>query len=62
MVGRFVEMCKSRRLKFNAAKSKVMILGGEEGVKCELCVVEMRLEQLITGPSGQPILIPFNCK
>ena len=29
MVGRFVEVCRRRRMKFNACKSKVMALNGE---------------------------------
>ena len=44
MVGRFVEVCRRRGLKINAGKSKVMVLGGEEGLECEVCVDEMRLE------------------
>ena len=38
IVGRFIEMCRRRGLKFNAGKSKVMLLGGEEGLVCEVCV------------------------
>ena len=38
MVGRFVEVCRRRYLKVNAGKSKVMVLGGEEGLECEVCV------------------------
>ena len=37
MVGRFAEMCRRRGLKVNAGKWKVMVLGGEEGVECEVC-------------------------
>ena len=36
MVGRFVEACRIRGLKVNAAKSKMMVLGGEEGLECEV--------------------------
>ena len=37
IVGRFVEVCR-RSLKVNAGTSKVMMLGGEEGLECEICV------------------------
>ena len=33
----FVEMCR-RGLTFSAGKSKVMVLGGEEGYECEVSV------------------------
>ena len=48
VVGRFVEVCKRRGLKVNAGKSKVMVLGGEEKLKREVCVNGMRLEHLNT--------------
>ena len=38
MVGRFVEVCKSRGLKVNADKSRMMALGGEEGSICGVFV------------------------
>ena len=38
MVGCFVEVCRRRGLKVNAGKSKVMVLGGEEGLECEVWV------------------------
>ena len=38
MMGRFVEVYGRRDLKVNAGTSKVMVLGGEEGLKCEVCV------------------------
>ena len=44
MVGRFDEVCRSSSLKINTAKSKVMVLGGEEGLKCEVCVDGIRFE------------------
>ena len=44
--GTFVEVCKRRDLKFNAGKSKVIMLGGEEGLECEVCVDGMRLEHV----------------
>ena len=46
MVGRFVEMSRRRGLKANASKSKVMVLGGEEGLECKVCVDRMRLEYM----------------
>ena len=36
VVGRFAEVCRRRSLKVNAGKSKVVILGGEEGLECEV--------------------------
>ena len=35
MVKRLVEVCRRRGLKLNAGKSKVMVLGGKKGLKCE---------------------------
>ena len=46
MLGRFVEVCRRKGLKFNAGKSKVKVLGGEEGLECEVCVNGIRLEHL----------------
>ena len=46
MVERFVEECKRRGLKFNAGKSKVMVLGGEEGLECDVCLDGIRLEHV----------------
>ena len=46
MVGRFVEVYKRRALKVNAEKSKVMVLGGEEEVECEIHVDAAQLEQV----------------
>ena len=40
MVRRFVEVCRRGGLKVNAGKSKVVVLGGEEGLGCEVCVDE----------------------
>ena len=34
MVGRFVEVCRRRGLELNIGKSKVIVLGGEEGLEC----------------------------
>ena len=36
MVGCFVEVCRRRVLKVNAGKSKVMVLGGEEGLDADV--------------------------
>ena len=43
MVGRFAEVCRRRGLKVNAGKSKVMVLGGEDGLQCEVYVDGVRL-------------------
>ena len=40
IVGHFIEVCRRSCLKANAGKSKVMLLGGEEGLECEVCVNE----------------------
>ena len=34
--GTFIEVCKRINLKVNSGKSKVMLLGGEEELKCEV--------------------------
>ena len=47
MVGSFVEVCRGRSLKVNAGKSKLMLVSGEEGFQCEVCVDWMRLEHLL---------------
>ena len=36
MVERFIEVCRRRGLKFNAGKSKVMVMNGEEGLECQV--------------------------
>ena len=41
-MGWFAEVCRGRGLKVNAGKSKVMVLGGEEGLECEVCVGGIR--------------------
>ena len=38
IVGPFIGVCKRRSLKVNVAKSKVMLLEGQERLKCEVCV------------------------
>ena len=45
MVGRFVDVYKRRGLKFNADKNKVMGLGGEEGLGCEIRVERVRMSK-----------------
>ena len=46
MVGRFAEVCRRRDIKVNRGKSKVMLLGGEEGLDSEVCVDGIRLEHV----------------
>ena len=46
MVGRFVEMCRRRGLKVNVGKGKVMMLGEERVLECEVCVDEVCLEHV----------------
>ena len=36
MVGCFVELCRRKDLKVNAGKKKVMVLGEEERLECEV--------------------------
>ena len=38
IVGLFIEVCRRIGLKVNAGKSKVILLGGEEGLECEVYV------------------------
>ena len=45
-MGRFVEVCRKRGLKVNAGKSKGIMLGGEEGLDCEVCVDGIRLDHV----------------
>ena len=46
MVGRFAEVCRRSGLKVNAGRSKVMVLGVEEGLESEVCVGGIHLEHL----------------
>ena len=46
ILGRFAEVCRRRRLKVNAGKTKVMVLNREEGLECEVFVDEIRLEHV----------------
>ena len=41
----FVEVCR-RRMTVNAVKSKMMVIGGEEGLECEVYGDGMRLEHV----------------
>ena len=43
-MGCFIMVCRKIGLKVNAGKSKVMLLGGEEGLECEVCINRIRLE------------------
>ena len=47
MGGHFTEVCRRRGLKINAGKSKVMVLGGEEELECEVQVDGIRLEHVL---------------
>ena len=47
MVGRFVEGCRRRGLKVNGGKSKAMMLDGEEGLECEVCIDGIQLEHFL---------------
>ena len=47
MVGCFVEVCRRRGLKPMQVKSKVMLLGGEEGLEYEVCVDRIPLEHVL---------------
>ena len=46
MVGHSTVVCSRRGLKVNAGKSKVMVLGREDGLKSEVCVDGMQLEHV----------------
>ena len=46
-VGRFIEVCKRKGLTVSTGKSKVMLLGGEEGLKCEVCVDGIHFEHVL---------------
>ena len=47
MLGWFVEVCRIGGLKVNAAKSKVIVLHGEEGLECEVYVDGICLEHAL---------------
>ena len=44
VVGSFFEVCRRRGLKVNVGKSKVILLGGEESLECEICINGIRLK------------------
>ena len=46
MLRRFVKVYRRRSLKANEGKSKVVVLNGEEGLKCEVYVDGVRLEDV----------------
>ena len=46
IVKRFGEVCRRKGLNFNAGKSMVMVLNGEEGLECEVKVDGIRLEHV----------------
>ena len=43
---RFTEVYRRRGLKFNAGRSKVMVLNGKEGLECEVHLDGIRLENV----------------
>ena len=45
-MGRFVEVCR-KGVKVNIGKSKVVMLGGEEVMECEVCIDRVRLEHIL---------------
>ena len=45
-MGCFVEVCRRRGLKVNGGRSNVMVVGGEEGLECEVCVDGICLEHI----------------
>ena len=47
MVEGLVEVCRRRGLKVNAAKSKVMVMNGEERFECEVHVDKICLEHVL---------------
>ena len=55
IVGQFAEVCRRRGLKFNAGKSRGMVLNGEEGSGCEVHVYEIRSEHIV--PSGSWLML-----
>ena len=46
MVEWFAEVCRRRGLKVNAGKSKMMVIGGEEGLQCKVFVDVIRAEHV----------------
>ena len=46
ILGRFIEMCRRRSLRVNPGKSKVVLLGEEERLECEVCMNGIRAEHV----------------
>ena len=46
VVEQFVQVCRRRRRKVNASKSKVIAMNGEEGLECEVHVAGTHLEHV----------------
>ena len=46
VVGWFTEVCRRRGVKVNGGKSRVTVLNGEEGLKCEFHIDGIRLEHV----------------
>ena len=47
MVGWFADVCRRRGMNVNAAKSKVMVLNGEDLLECEVHVNGILLEHVL---------------
>ena len=45
-MGHFAEVSRRRGLKVIAGKTKVMVLGGEEGLECEVCIDRICFEHV----------------
>ena len=45
-MGSFVEVCRRGGLKVKSGKSKEMVLGGEEGLECKVCINSIRLKHI----------------
>ena len=46
-MGWFIEVFRRGGLKFNAAKSKVKVLNGREGLKCEVYIDGIHVEDIL---------------
>ena len=46
-VGCFAEVCRRGDLKVNVGKRKVMVLGREKGLKCEVCIDGIHLVHVL---------------
>ena len=45
-MGYFVEVCRRGGMRVNAGKRTMMVLGVEEGLKCEVCIDGICLEHV----------------